>query len=246
MISAEALQRLATQYQTTPLNVAREYCQHLFLSAFYQRHASSHILFKGGTALRVIYGSPRFSEDLDFSGFSIRAPTIETLLEETLGVVERVGIRVEIEEAKVTSGGYLGIIHHRFLDYRVETRLEISLRGRTALRPETTLIAGDFLPAYTLLHLPQELLVEEKLTALLDRAKPRDFYDLYFLLRKGLVPQTHRHRLAEILARLMRMSSESFHELKLFLPRDHQALARDLRVVLARELQRYVGASPKR
>ncbi|MBI4353658.1 MAG: nucleotidyl transferase AbiEii/AbiGii toxin family protein [Candidatus Omnitrophica bacterium] len=240
MISAEAIQRLATQYQTTTLNVAREYCQHLFLSAFYQHKTSSRILFKGGTALRVIYGSPRFSEDLDFSGFSLRAPAIETLLEETLGVVERVGIGVEIEEAKATSGGYLGIIHHRFLDYRVETRLEISLRGRTVVRPETTLIAGDFLPAYTLLHLPQERLVEEKLDALLDRAKPRDFYDLYFLLRKGLVPRQHRHRLAEILTRLTRMSSESFQEMKLFLPRDHQTIAKDLKSVLARELQRYV------
>jgi len=241
MIAVETIQKLATQYQTAAINVAREYCQHLFLSAFYQRKEASQVLFKGGTALRVIFGSPRFSEDLDFSGFGIRKPAIEELITDTLSAVERVGISVEIEEAKATSGGYLGIIHHRFGDYRVEIRLEISLRDRSAVKPETTLIAGDFLPAYTLLHLPQELLVEEKLKALLDRAKPRDFYDLYFILRKGLLPQKRRHLLAEALARLKRTPPGSLQELKLFLPRDQQAIAKDFRGTLQRELRRYLG-----
>jgi len=241
MIAAETIQKLATQYQTTALNVAREYCQHLFLSAFYQRHAADKVLFKGGTALRIIYGSPRFSEDLDFSGFGIRKPAIEELITDTLSAIERVGVSIEIEEAKATSGGYLGIVHNRFGDYHVEIRLELSLRDRAAVKPETALIAGDFLPAYTLLHLPQELLVEEKLKALFDRAKPRDFYDLYFILRKGLLPQKSRVLLKEVLARLKQIKSESLQELKLFLPRDQQALAKDFRATLERELQRYVG-----
>lgn len=241
MITAEVIQKLATQYQTTALNVAREYCQHLFLSTFYQRNAADRVLFKGGTALRIIYGSPRFSEDLDFSGFGIRKPAIEELITESLSAVERVGVSIDIEEAKATSGGYLGIIHNRFGDYRVEIRLEISLRDRAAVKPETALIAGDFLPAYTLLHLPQELLVEEKLKALLDRAKPRDFYDLYFMLRKGLLPQKRRYLLAEALARLKQMKPESLQELKLFLPRDQQAMAKDFRGTLERELRRYLG-----
>ncbi len=240
MIAAEAIQKLATQYQTTALNVAREYCQHLFLSAFYQRPTADRVLFKGGTALRIIYGSPRFSEDLDFSGFGIRKPTIEELITDTLSAVERVGMFIDIEEAKATSGGYLGIIHNRFGDYRVEIRLKISLRDRATVRHETALIAGDFLPAYTLLHLPQELLVEEKLKALLDRAKPRDFYDLYFVLRKGLLSQKNRHVLKEVLTRLKAMKSEPLQELKLFLPRDQQAIAKDFRATLERELQRYL------
>lgn len=241
MIAEETIQKLAIQNQTPALNVAREYCQHLFLSAFYQRSAASRVLFKGGTALRIIYGSPRFSEDLDFSGIGIRKPAIEELITDTLSAVERVGISIEIEEAKATSGGYLGIIQHRFGDYHVEIRLEISLRDRSTVKPETALIASDFLPAYTLVHLPQDMLVEEKLKALLDRAKPRDFYDLYFILRKGLLPQRSRHLLKEVLIRLKQIKHEPFQELKLFLPRDHQAIAKDLRSTLERELQRYLG-----
>lgn len=240
MIAPEAIQRLATQHQTTALNVAREYCQHLFLSTFYQRPEAGRVLFKGGTALRIIYGSPRFSEDLDFSGCRIRKPAIEELITETLSAVERVGIVVDIEEAKATSGGYLAILHHQWGEYRVEIRLEISLRGGATVTPETALIAGDVLPAYTLLHLQQESLVEEKLDALFDRAKPRDFYDLYFILRKGLLPQPSRHRLKKVLGCLKAAAPESFRELKLFLPRDQQAVVKDFRATLEREVRRYL------
>ena len=240
MIDLEAIMKLATRYQTATLNVAREYCQHLFLSAFYQHKAATRVLFKGGTALRVIYGSPRFSEDLDFSGFGVRRPEIEELITDTLSAVERVGVSVEIEEAKATSGGYLGIIHNRFLSYHVEIRLEISLRGRAVIKPEIALIAGDLLPAYTLLHLPQDLLVGEKLQALLGRAKPRDFYDLYFILRKGLFHPKDRRLLADVLTRLKQMKAEPLQELKLFLPRDQQGIAKDFRATLERELRRYL------
>lgn len=246
MMDAGVIQKLATRYQTPAINVAREYCQHLFLSAFYQHRRASHVLFKGGTALRVIYGSPRFSEGLDFSGFGVRKPVIEELITDTLSTVERVGITVDIEEAKATSGGYLGIVHNRFGDHHVEIRLEISLRERTSPKPETTLIASDFLPAYPLLHLPQTLLIKEKLDALLDRAKPRDFYDLYFILRKGLLPEKSRHLLAEALSRLKRMRPESFQELRLFLPKDQRSVAKDLRAALERELQRYTGRNSPR
>jgi predicted nucleotidyltransferase component of viral defense system len=241
MIAAQTIQRLATQYQTTTVNVAREYCQHLFLSAFYQHDAASQVLFKGGTSLRVIYGSPRFSEDLDFSGFGIRKTAIEELITETLSAIEQVGMAIEIEEAKETTGCYLGIVHNRFGGYHVEIHLEISLRHRAAVKPQTALIASDFLPAYTLLHLPQELLVQEKLNALFDRAKPRDFYDLYFILRKGLLPQKSRHLLKEALARLKQVNPVSLQELKLFLPRDHQGVAKDFRATLERELRRYLA-----
>lgn len=239
MIELMVIQRLATQFQTTTLNVAREYCQHLFLSTFYQHQAASHVLFKGGTALRIIFGSPRFSADLDFSGFGIRKAAIEELITDTFSAVERLGLAVDIQEAKTTSGGYLGIIYQRFLDFHVEIQLEISLRARGASSAETALIASDMLPAYTLLHLPQAVLVEEKLQALLTRAKPRDFYDLYFLLRKGLIPQQSRHRLTAVLERLRQVRSASLQELKLFLPRHQHALVKDFKTTLKQELQRH-------
>lgn len=65
--------------------------------------------FKGGTALKIVYESPRFSEDLDFSRFKISVPSIEKLIEGSLIQIEREGISVEIVESKTTSNGSLPI-----------------------------------------------------------------------------------------------------------------------------------------
>jgi len=240
MIDAAAIEKLATQYRTTTLNVAREYCQHLFLWRLYQQRAADRVLFKGGTALRIIYGSPRFSEDLDFSGFGLRAPAIEDLIAETLSGMEQVGISLAIDEAKTTSGGYLGIIRCRWMTYDLTIQLEISLRPHRALAPSNALIAGDFLPAYTLLHLPEEALVAEKLQALLARGKPRDYYDLYFMLRKGLLRPGSRRALRPVLAKLVRLRPEALRELRLFLPVDQQGLIKNFRATLERELRKYL------
>src|SRR3989337_839141 len=102
MISWEVLAEAAKKNQTTELNVAREYCQTLFLSSFYQEPGSEHVMFKGGTALRIIYGSPRFSEDLDFSGFRTSQGEIENWVVSALGEMERNAIPVSIAESKKT------------------------------------------------------------------------------------------------------------------------------------------------
>lgn len=245
MIEDAVIHKLATAYQTTTLNVAREYCQHLLLSTLYQHKEADRILFKGGTALRIVYGSPRFSSDLDFSGFGIRPSLIEGALEDTLSEIERFGMRLALEEAKTTSGGYLSIIHYRFLSYHVEIQLEISLRSAERVKPMVNLIANDFLPAYTLLSLPQALLVDEKLGALRTRGKARDWFDLYFMLRKGLLPPEKRKGLAPFARQLQdtRRKREIAQELKtlaLFLPKNHQRILVDFPATLARELQRYV------
>ena len=71
MIELKTLKQFSNRNQTTLDNVVREYFQHLFLSFLYQEKKSECLLFKGGTALRLIWQSPRFSEDLDFTGSNI-------------------------------------------------------------------------------------------------------------------------------------------------------------------------------
>lgn len=67
MIAEAFVRQVAVKWQTTDLNVWREYLQHQFLANFYRNEAAAAIHFKGGTALRIIHRSPRFSEDLDFN-----------------------------------------------------------------------------------------------------------------------------------------------------------------------------------
>ncbi len=47
--------------------IVREEYEMILLKAIFESEVGSSFVFKGGTALRLAYGSPRFSEDLDFS-----------------------------------------------------------------------------------------------------------------------------------------------------------------------------------
>jgi len=48
-------------------NVMREYLQARILGALQRAEAMIPLAFHGGTALRFLYDSPRYSEDLDFA-----------------------------------------------------------------------------------------------------------------------------------------------------------------------------------
>lgn len=47
--------------------IVREEYEIITLKALFESELGKSFVFKGGTALRLAYGSPRFSEDLDFS-----------------------------------------------------------------------------------------------------------------------------------------------------------------------------------
>ena len=239
MLDREVIKKLALQYQTTEINVAREYVQHLFLSIFYQEPDSEKVLFKGGTALRIVFQSPRFSEDLDFSGFETNVPMLETLVVNAINKIHNVGVDVEISESKKTSGGYIGVLDLTVSGYRTRIILEVSLRKKNGVKGETVLIAGDFVPSYTIAILPQKMLVDEKLAAVLSRAKPRDYFDIYFLLRKGLVAVEQKKVLGEIKRQLEHKTLSLEKELHDFLPKSQHKLVRDLPKILLREISRY-------
>ena len=67
MITQDQVETLAKKYKINATTIFREYLQILFLQKLYQKTPSQNIFFKGGTAIHLIYGAPRFSEDLDFS-----------------------------------------------------------------------------------------------------------------------------------------------------------------------------------
>lgn len=250
MISTETLEKLARQYQTSVFpNIIREYFQHAFLSELYKLPESGKMLFKGGTALRIVYGSSRFSEDLDFSVFGIEQNDlkhfVEDLFVKVLAEIERVGIHVDVgEKSDKTAGGYFGVATFKILDYQsVNVEINISARNGREISGEVDSVANDFVPTYTLIHLPQGELVEEKIFgALRERKKPRDFYDLYFIMRRGMLSSDQKQRLAglkdEILANARNVNFRG--ELGTFLPVDQQAIIRDFNRALEAELNRQI------
>ena len=241
MISKSLIDDLTRKYQTTRVNVAREYCQHLFLSYFYQKKKSEHILFKGGTAIRLLYNSPRFSEDLDFTAYNIPTRRIETIFIDSLDDVAQTGIGVELEEAKITSGGYLAIARFTFLDFKENIQIEVSMRPKKfKITSEVVLISSDYIPSYNVVSLAEKHLIEEKIQALLDRAKPRDFFDIYYLLRANLSIPKNNLPLKKVLKKLEETKMDFKRELMLFLPKSHHNILKDFKNILKRELNKYV------
>ncbi len=238
MLSSKAFKVLAVRNQTTELNIRREYAQNIFLSYFYQKPLTRGIFFKGGTALRIIHNSPRFSEDLDFSSLVTDFEVIEGVILDTLKDIKKTNIKVGLIESKKTSGGYLAIIEFK-LPLAVNVQLEISFRDKN-ISGELVTIVNDFVLTYSLMALKQEVLVSQKIQALLDRKKPRDFYDLYFMLRANMINPEDKKVLSQILLILKKRKVSFDKELLMFLPRSHWLIIKDFKRVLKRELGKYV------
>lgn len=239
MVAQEQIRKLATKYQTSELNVTKEYLQHLFLSYFYQLPESTEIYFKGGTALRIIYQSPRFSEDLDFSTNKENVPGIEDILFEVLGKIDKENIEASLRDATPTSGGYLSTIDFVMFGQTIPIQIEISFREKEN-KGEVVTINSDFIPSYTIVVLVEEQLISQKMRALRARKKPRDFYDLYFILRKQIPIPDKNEVFKEALVAL-RSSQINFEvELKQFLPNSHWAIIRDFKNSLEKEINRFV------
>lgn len=241
MLSIKNLEKYTNQFQTSIDNIVREYCQHLFLSYLYQEPGSEKLLFKGGTALRIVFESPRFSEDLDFSGFNIRYTEIEKILTNTLSNMEKGGLMIDITESKQTSGGYLAILIFKIEEYITKIQIEISLRGGKQMVGTRTIIRNDFIPAYTLVHLPTDDLVGQKIEALLDRKKPRDFFDYYYLLSGNHAIAKNKKNLQTIIVLLEQSKIDFRNELRRFLPASQARHMKDFRKILIDKINTYIG-----
>lgn len=240
MLSKENLESFTSKYQTDIVTVSREYLEHLFLSYLYQMPGSERILFKGGTALRIIFKSPRFSEDLDFTGVRITQHEVENIFGDTLAELEKSGIAVEIDEAKNTTGGYLGIAGFHLYGLRIPIKIEVSLRIMTPIKGVRSVITNEYIPSYTLVQLPSDAIIQGKLDALFARHKPRDFYDYFFLLHgnHSLVKTTE---VLQKVSAFLKSSRINFHsELKKFLPKSQAMLLRDFPRILEQKIQSFL------
>lgn len=242
MIEKRQIQKLAQLWQTTADNVAREYFQQLFLSHLYQEKDCEGLLFKGGTALRIIWQSPRFSEDLDFTGTHTTIKDIEALMEGALTRIEMEGIQTEIIESKSTSGGYLAIFQLKTNEYKSRIQIEVSLRNGKKGLGATALIHSDLVVPYTLVHLKEEILIAEKIQACLSRGKARDFYDLYFIFRSHMAFKDAFIQDKQLKAKILKVIESGKldfkRELKEFLPVSQHIIMKGFQKTLVAEIER--------
>jgi len=190
MLTKQQLQRIAPRHGIGLQAQERDYIQHLFLSVLCSR--SQGLLFKGGTALRVLYHSPRYSEDLDFNTTRDLADT-KALFRRAIADLAHFGVAAVARNEWESDAGYSFDLSYEGPLYDGRDRSKGKVRVDTNLRPEKVAVErrlvsseyDDVVP-FLLTALTVEHIFAEKVRALLTRGKARDLYDLWFLTEQGL------------------------------------------------------------
>jgi len=174
----------------------REYLQYRILRLIYRSDHGKHLVFLGGTCLRLMHNNPRFSEDLDFDNRGLDTEQFKQLGEEVREGLTDEGYSVEIDirgrtayRCKVRFPGLLfqqGLSGH--VEQRVLVQFDTEPQGFT-YTPELFRVA-KFGVATSVPCCSQPLLLAQKCHAILERPrnKGRDFYDVIFLLSRGIAP----------------------------------------------------------
>ena len=152
--------------------------------------------FLGGTALRIVHGSTRFSEDLDFDNFDLSDAEFIELGEIIKHDLEAEGLEVAISTKTKNA-------------YRIKIRISQLLfnEGLASMPEQKILIQVDTVPQnfkYTpdrfilnkfeifanIATVPKDLLLAQKLYACVNRNRimGRDFFDVVFLYGIGAKP----------------------------------------------------------
>lgn len=149
--------------------------------------------FIGGTNLRLVKGIDRFSEDIDFDCTGVTREEFNSMTDSVLNHLSRCGLNVESRDkdnSHLTAFRRniyfpellfnLRLTGHR--DERFLLKIEMQDQG-VAYTPETAHVNrnGFF---FSLPVPPDEVLLSMKLSAILSRAKGRDFYDAMFLWQR--------------------------------------------------------------
>jgi len=185
MISKDQIHSLAEKNKINETVVFREYLQLFFLEELYSQNQSKNVFFKGGTALHLIYKSPRFSEDLDFTVELEEKKFLDFIWKLFNGLSKKE--TVTFKEKKTIAGKrFLLTADASVLPYKTFVNLDFSFREKV-LEPQKSVIDTNFPVIFTsyIYHLSKEEIFAEKIRALLKRAKGRDLYDLWYLTTQG-------------------------------------------------------------
>lgn len=204
-------QVLSSKLQISIEQVVREEYEILLLKEIFESEYGSNLVFKGGTALRLAYGSARFSEDLDFTlikdfdrekfikflkEFKKRYPTITA---------------IEANQKYYTVFGLVRI-KEDYLDHVFSIKVEISKREGSWVegRDYSNKIIKSEVTSLTVLAQVASLewILKEKADALKNRRAARDIFDYWYinqLLKKEVKIDFNKFNKAQVKAELHRL-----------------------------------------
>ncbi|MGB7581091.1 MAG: nucleotidyl transferase AbiEii/AbiGii toxin family protein [Sedimentisphaerales bacterium] len=198
--------------------IIREYLQARLLQSLQDRGTFNTWVFQSGTALRFLYGMPRFSEDLDFA---LIEPGMEDNFREVLVngqkvfIAEGYDIDVKVNDTKTVKSAFLrfkGLLFELgFSAHKSETlsiKVEVDTNPPLGAGISSTVVRRHV--TLNLRHHDKASLLAGKLHAVLARryVKGRDIYDLVWYLSDRTWPEPN----IEFLNNALRQTGWDGHE----------------------------------
>jgi len=177
-------------------DILREYLQCVMLEILFESHVGRRLTFLGGTCLRLVHDSQRFSEDLDFDNDGLTEGDFEEVKELMLRELTLRGYEVEVQIKGKTayrcSVKYPKILHPQGLSNIVEEKLVIQIDTQAqnfTFKPDTYIL-NRFGVFTQIAVTPLDIIFSQKCHAILERPrnKGRDFFDVIFLLGRNIKP----------------------------------------------------------
>jgi predicted nucleotidyltransferase component of viral defense system len=205
-------EKVAQELKIDKTQVVREYWELVILKGLYESSSGRYLIFKGGTALRLTYNSPRFSEDLDFSlNKDLVKGKFSALVKKIITPFPELTV-TDLEEKYYT---YLAEIRitENYLPLPFRIKIEISKREVKNYQWELKLLSS---PAAVIQVIGQVAtlgqIYKDKLSCLKSRAKPKDIFDLWYVSERLKIP----YRPTKISGK----KQEFVRDLRKYLPRD--------------------------
>ena len=169
--------------------ILREYLQYKILQTIFDSEYGKKLCFLGGTALRIIHGNKRFSEDLDFDNFGLNEQDFDNMIQE---VKRKMGLEgYEIEIKNIFKGAYRCYL--RFPKLLKKMGLSGYEEEKILVQIDTVKQSYNYKYEKFLLNkfdvfteinvTPADILLSKKISAAIGRntLKGRDFFDIVFL-----------------------------------------------------------------
>ncbi|MBK7267283.1 MAG: nucleotidyl transferase AbiEii/AbiGii toxin family protein [Ignavibacteriales bacterium] len=172
-------------------NILREYLQYKILAIIYRSEFAGKLIFIGGTALRIVHNTNRFSEDLDFDNMGLNLDEFTEIA--ALVKSELTDESMEVEIKVISRNAFRCYIRFPGLLYK------LNLSGyeteKILIQLDTESQKYDYSPINYMLNkfdvfeqikvAPHDILLSQKIWAILNRKTPkgRDFYDATWLFR---------------------------------------------------------------
>jgi predicted nucleotidyltransferase component of viral defense system len=172
-----------------PQLVLKEYLQYKILDSIFSSKYGDDLVFMGGAAVRIVYGSDRFSEDLDLDNRSMSPSDFGDLARHIQKELEGDGLTVEFRNT-------IKNVYHCYLkfpkilfennlsplqDEKILIRLD-SFQTKKLGKIESHILARADVFSEIRVY-SKEIILSQKIDALFhrERSKGRDLYDIVYL-----------------------------------------------------------------